>query len=139
MNKTNKQLNLVAMALIAGLYSAGAVAATDTGDASVVIAQPITITLPVAANFATIAAGILLTVAGFKYREKTSFFIGNICVVGGFLFYWEYAVRMYSNAPWISSIVLGLFVILFASYIENRDKQIMAKSRYYFKELKNWH
>ncbi|NOQ15531.1 MAG: hypothetical protein GQ581_00560 [Methyloprofundus sp.] len=91
------------------------------------------------APIATIAAGILLTVAGFKYREKTSFFIGNICVVGGFLFYWEYAVRMYSNAPWISSIVLGLFVILFASYIENRDKQIMAKSRYYFKELKNWH
>ncbi|BCG65277.1 MAG: hypothetical protein methR_P3103 [Methyloprofundus sp.] len=90
------------------------------------------------APIATIAAGILLTVAGFKYREKTSFFIGNICVVGGFLFYWEYAVRMYSNAPWISSIVLGLVVILFASYIENRDKQIMAKSRYYFKELKNW-
>ncbi len=91
------------------------------------------------APIATITAGILLTVAGFKYREKTSFFIGNICVVGGFLFYWEYAVRMYSNAPWVSSIVLGLVVILFASYIENRDKQIMAKSRYYFKELKNWH
>jgi hypothetical protein len=90
------------------------------------------------APIATIAAGILLTVAGLKYREKTSFFIGNICVVGGFLFYWEYAVRMYSSAPWISSIVLGLLVILFASYIENRDKQIMAKSRYYFKELKNW-
>ena len=85
-----------------------------------------------------IAAGILLTVAGIKYREKMPFVSGNICVAGGFLFYWEYAINFYSNAPWISSIVLGLIVILLASYIENREKQIMAKSRYYFKELKSW-
>lgn len=57
MNNTSKQFNLVAMALMAGLYSAGATAATDTGDASVVISQPITITAVVDANFATIAAG----------------------------------------------------------------------------------
>lgn len=85
-----------------------------------------------------IAAGILLTVAGIKYREKVPFISGNICVVGGFLFYWEYAINFYSSAPWISSITLGLLVILLASYIENREKQIMAKSRYYFKELKSW-
>ena len=85
-----------------------------------------------------IAAGILLTIAGIKYREKIPFISGNICVAGGFLFYWEYAINFYSSAPWISSIVLGLSVILLASYIENREKQIMAKSRYYFKELKNW-
>ncbi|NOQ15089.1 MAG: hypothetical protein GQ583_11510, partial [Methyloprofundus sp.] len=85
-----------------------------------------------------IAAGILLTVAGIKYREKIPFISGNICVTGGFLFYWEYAINFYSSAPWISSIVLGLLVILLASYIENREKQIMAKSRYYFKELKSW-
>lgn len=86
----------------------------------------------------SIAAGILLTVSGIKYREKISFFSGNICVAGGFLFYWEYAVTFYSNAPWISSIALGLFVILLASYLENKEKQIMEKSRYYFNELKNW-
>lgn len=85
-----------------------------------------------------IAAGILLTVAGIKYREKMPFISGNICVAGGFLFYWEYAINFYSSAPWISSIVLGLIVILLASYIENREKQIMAKSRHYFKELKSW-
>ena len=85
-----------------------------------------------------IAAGILLTVAGIKYREKIPFISGNICVAGGFLFYWEYAINLYSNAPWISSITLGLLVILLASYIENREKQIMAKSRLYFKELKSW-
>jgi len=86
----------------------------------------------------TIAAGILLTVAGIKYREKIPFFIGNVCVTGGFVFYWEYAVNFYSSTPWISSIVLGLVVILLASYIENKEKQIMAKSRYYFKTLKDW-
>lgn len=86
----------------------------------------------------TIAAGILLTLAGIKNREKTPLIIGNICVAGGFLFYWEYAVNLYANAPWISSIALGLAVILLASYIENKENKIMAKSRDYFNEIKNW-
>ena len=86
----------------------------------------------------TIGAGILLTIAGIKYREKLPLIIGNICVTGGLLFYWEYAFNMYANAPWISSIGLGLAVILLASYIENIDKQIIDKSRHYFNELKNW-
>ncbi|MCF6203519.1 MAG: hypothetical protein L3J59_07600 [Methylococcaceae bacterium] len=85
-----------------------------------------------------IAAGIFLTVAGIKYREKIPFICCNLCVLGGTFFYWEYAINFYSSAPWICSIVLGLFVILLASYIENKEKQIMAKSRYYFNELKGW-
>jgi len=86
----------------------------------------------------SIAAGVCLTVAGIKYRQKTPFFAGNICVVGGFLFYWEYAINLYAAVPWASSIALGLVVILLASYLENKEKQIMAKSRYYFDELKSW-
>ncbi len=85
-----------------------------------------------------IAVGILLTTAGIRYREKLPFFAGNLCVLGGFLFYWEYAVDFYATAPWISSIALGLLVILLASYMENKEKQIIAKSRYYFNELKQW-
>jgi hypothetical protein len=86
----------------------------------------------------TVAAGLLLTVAGMKYREKFPLIIGNICVAGGFLFYWEYAINLYANTPWISSIILGLVVILLASYIENRNKQIVEKSHHYFNELKSW-
>lgn len=86
----------------------------------------------------TIAAGILLTLAGVQYREKLSFFMGNICVLGGLFFYWEYVINFYSNAPWISSIALGLIVILLASYLENKENKIMAKSRFYFKEIQGW-
>lgn len=86
----------------------------------------------------TIAAGILLTLAGIRNREKTPLIIGNICVAGGFLFYWEYAVNLYANAPWISSIGLGLAVILLASYIENKENKIMAKSKDYLNEIKSW-
>ena len=86
----------------------------------------------------TIAAGILLSLVGIRNREKVSFVIGNSCVLGGLFFYWEYVVNFYSNAPWISSIVLGLLVILLASYIENKENQIMAKSKFYFKELQGW-
>ena len=86
----------------------------------------------------TIAAGIFLSVAGMQYREKAPFLSGNICVSGGFLFYWDYAVNLYASAPWISSIILGLLVILLASYLESKDKLIIAKTRYYFSQLKNW-
>ncbi len=86
----------------------------------------------------SIASGIFLTVYGMKYREKIAFFCGNICVAGGILFYWEYAVNLYSKTPWISSIALGLFVILLASYIENKEQHIKAKTRYYLSQLKSW-
>lgn len=86
----------------------------------------------------TIATGILLTTSGIKYREKTCLIIGNICVLGGFSVFWKYAVNMYSTAPWISSIILGLIVLLLASYLENKENKIMAKSRHYINELKDW-
>ncbi len=86
----------------------------------------------------TIAAGILLTLAGIKNHEKTPLLIGNLCVTGGFMFYWEYVANLYASAPWISSIALGLAVILLASYIENKENKILSKSRYYFDQIKNW-
>lgn len=90
------------------------------------------------APIAAIASGILLTLYGMKYKEKVAFFCGNISVIVGVLFYWESAVNLYSNTPWISSVILGLFVILLASYIENREQQIKLKTRHYFDELKSW-
>ncbi|MGR8935423.1 MAG: hypothetical protein ACU837_13680 [Gammaproteobacteria bacterium] len=90
------------------------------------------------APLAAVAAGILLTVAGIAHREKSPFFCGNACVLGGFLFYWQYALDAYTASPWLSSIALGLAVILLASYVESKEKQIAEKSRYYFNELKNW-
>jgi len=96
--------------------------------------QDISFIAPVAA----IASGIFLTIYGMKHREKIAFFCGNISVISGILFYWEYAVNLYSNTPWISSIILGLFVILLASYIENKEQQIKSKTHYYFNQLKSW-
>lgn len=85
-----------------------------------------------------IATGILLSIAGMNYKEKIPFFSGGIAVIGGLLFYFEYALQLYSAAPWISSIVLGLLVILLASYLENKEKKILQQSRQYVNELKSW-
>jgi len=109
--------------IILGLNYSALITQTDTA-----IIAPVT----------SIASGIFLTIYGMKHREKIAFFCGNISVIGGILFYWEYAVNLYSNTPWISSIILGLFVILLASYIENKEQQIKSKTRYYFNELKSW-
>ena len=94
--------------------------------------------LSLVAPIASIASGIFLTLYGMKYREKIAFFCGNLSVIGGILFYWESAVNLYTNTPWISSIILGLFVILLASYLENKEQQIKSTSRHYFNELKSW-
>jgi len=86
----------------------------------------------------TITAGILLTLAGIKKHERTPLVIGNLCVTSGFMYYGNYLTNLYAKAPWASTIALGLIVILLASYIENKEIKILAKSRYYFDQIKNW-
>ncbi len=86
----------------------------------------------------TIATGVLLSVAGIKHQEKLSLIIGTLCTLSGFIFFGQHAVNLFSNTPWISSIILGLIVILLASYLEKKDNKMMEKSRYYFSEVKSW-
>ena len=59
MKKTNIQLKIGAMALMAGLYSAGAVAETQNGVATANVITPLVISNLVAMNFGDIAAGSL--------------------------------------------------------------------------------
>jgi len=93
--------------------------------------------LELAPIFALIT-GMALTVAGLKTREKIPFFAGHICFGSGILFYGRYALDLYSAAPWLSAIALGLTVILLASYLESREKKIVQKAKFYFHELKAW-
>lgn len=61
MRNTNQHLKIAIVTLMAGLYNSGAMAATGSGDASVVISQPIAITTVVDAVFGSIAAGTVAT------------------------------------------------------------------------------
>lgn len=61
MRNTNKQLKIAIVTLMAGLYNSGAMAVTDSGEASVTISQPIAITVVVDAVFGSIAAGTAIT------------------------------------------------------------------------------
>lgn len=92
----------------------------------------------VSAPIISFTTGVLLVIAGLKYKEKVPFFTGSICVAGSLLFYLEYVGQLYSSAPWISSIIVGLLVILLASYLENKEKKIVQQSKQYFNELKSW-
>ena len=56
MKNTNKHLKIGVLALMAGLYSAGIIAASTTGDADAVIVAPIVLTPGPAMNFGSIAA-----------------------------------------------------------------------------------
>ncbi len=90
------------------------------------------------APLVAIASGILLTVTAIHFREKVPFISGNLCVLAGLLFFVEYAIDFYTSVPWLTSIGVGLLVILLASYLEKREKQFTAKSTYLFNELKSW-
>jgi hypothetical protein len=85
-----------------------------------------------------IAVGVLLIVAGIHYREKIPMLAGVVCFVAGILSYVHFAIYVYQASPWLSSIGLGLSVLLLASYIENKEKRIVQKTKYYFNEFKAW-
>ncbi|GAB6141026.1 hypothetical protein JCM14076_17550 [Methylosoma difficile] len=85
-----------------------------------------------------LATGILLTLSGLRQREKIAFFCGHLCFLGGILFYCRYAIDAYQHAPWLSSIGLGLLVLLAASYLEKRQQIIMSKADAYWEALKSW-
>ena len=85
-----------------------------------------------------LVTGIALSLAGIRCREKISFFAGHLSFLGGILFYCRYAVDAYNQAPWLSSVGLGLVVLLAASYLEKRQQVIMGKVDAYLNELKSW-
>ncbi|MDD2723627.1 MAG: hypothetical protein PHH59_06355 [Methylovulum sp.] len=85
-----------------------------------------------------LATGIALSLAGLRCRERTPFFAGHLCFLSGILFYCRYAIDAYNHAPWLSSIGLGLVVLLAASYLEKRQQVILSKVDAYLNELRSW-
>ncbi len=85
-----------------------------------------------------IALGIILTTSSIRLREKIPFFCGNLCVFSGLFFYGRYVVQSYTTAPWMSLVLLGLVIIVLASLLENKEKQIIRKTQYFYNELKAW-
>ncbi len=85
-----------------------------------------------------LVTGIALSLAGLRHREKTPFFSGHLCFLSGILFYCGYAIDAYNHAPWLSSIGLGLLVLLAASYLEKRQQVILSKVDAYLNELRSW-
>ncbi|MDO9241343.1 MAG: hypothetical protein Q7U30_15110, partial [Methylicorpusculum sp.] len=86
-----------------------------------------------------LSTGIALVVTGgLKFREKAPFFLGQLNILGGILFYCGYVVDAYSNAPWLFSISLGLAVLLLASLLEKKQQLIVNAVGNYLNEIKEW-
>ena len=80
----------------------------------------------------------LIIIGGINYHEKIPFFFGQLCFLGGILFYCSYVVDAYSNAPWLFSIGLGLVVLMLASILEKKHQLIVKAVGNYLNELKDW-
>jgi hypothetical protein len=81
---------------------------------------------------------VLVSLGGFKYREKIPFFFGQLSFLGGVLFYCGTVVDAYSQAPWLFSIGLGLAVLMLASILEKKQQLIAKAVGNYLNELKGW-
>jgi hypothetical protein len=78
MKNTNKQLKIGALALMTGLYSAGAMAVnTVNGTGTVEILEPISVTLTTGLDFGTIAAGSALTTVSVNAAGTVSAPLGT--------------------------------------------------------------
>ncbi len=86
-----------------------------------------------------LSSGIALIVAGgLSYREKIPFLAGNLCFLGGVLFYCGYVVNAYTAAPWVFSICLGLSVLMLASVLDKKQTLIVKTAGQYWDEVKTW-
>lgn len=80
----------------------------------------------------------LVVIGGLKYREKITFFCGQLSFLGGILFYCGYVVDAYSHAPWLFSIGLGVIVLILASILEKKHQILVKAVGSYLNELKDW-
>lgn len=91
-----------------------------------------------AASFVCILTGIALTCSGLNKKEKLPFLSGIVCFVSGILFNLKFALDFYQTFPWASSAVLGLLVLLLASYIDSRERIFLQKTWKAYHALKSW-
>ncbi|MGH8550866.1 MAG: hypothetical protein ACRERU_20155 [Methylococcales bacterium] len=90
-----------------------------------------------AASFLCISTGIALTCSGINKKEKIPFLSGMVSFVAGILFNLNFALDFYQAFPWASSTVLGLLVLLLASYINSRERIFLQKTWKAYQVLKS--
>jgi len=87
MKHTNKQLKIGALALVAGMYSAGVQSANTTIEASAIILEPVAITGEIDMVFGTIASGENATTVSIAADGTVSALVANgnavVTVPGG--------------------------------------------------------
>ncbi len=90
------------------------------------------------ASFAAILTGLVLTCSGLHHKEKTPLLSGMVSFASGILFNLKFALEFYQAFPWASSAVLGLLVLLLASYIDSRERIFLQKTWQAYQTLKSW-
>lgn len=83
MKNTKVSLKIGVLALIAGLYSTGAVADTANGDASAVVIQPIVLAVTSAMDFGSVAAGAAASTLSVDAAGTVTNTGGDAVVING--------------------------------------------------------
>jgi len=83
-------------------------------------------------------AGMAFTAAAIHLKEKMTLLPGIACLVIGTGGYLRSLIGFYTQAPWISSAILGFTVILLASWLEKRDHSLLPKIARCYRQIRAW-
>ncbi len=85
-----------------------------------------------------LVAGMVWTAAGIQCREKVALISGMIGIMAGSIDYLKGLIGLYTQAPWMSSAILGFTVILLASWIEKQNWPLIQRAKQAWREIRAW-
>jgi hypothetical protein len=70
--------------------------------------------------------GITAVIGAFTLENKLLFYLGMLSIGAGLLHHVQSALLLYSMSPWVSLAILGLVVVVGASYLERNARGLLS-------------
>lgn len=92
----------------------------------------------ISASLLCIILGLSAIVTAFSLEDRVLFYSGVLSLGAGLLYHLKSAALLYSMSPWLSLAVLGLAVVVGASYLERHSRLLLAEVSRFQARLREW-
>jgi len=134
-------LSLSGLLLLMGRYSIGSgVGYRKTAAVALMtlIAYQLMLFPGVFSAFMCILIGIIMTAYGYSAQYRLIFVFGLLGVAAGLIYHVKFASALITYSPWVSLAVLGMGVIVTASYLERNHKVLLARALAMKESFQEW-
>lgn len=86
----------------------------------------------------TLIFGITLITAGILLKERVPFVLGTVSLFSGMFYFGTEAFSLYSGDTWVTLSIVGVIILIVASFFEMKGKKIQQQLHYYVSSFKQW-